>query len=124
MFKHGLLALFICAIATTAFAQAQPKKGANGGITVKSHGHPIEFVNKGPELVFYISDDDGSPLPTKEMRGRATVQEGGKTTTIPLSPTEPNMMVGKLSAPLAPKARIAFSASLHGHSLTARYVTE
>jgi hypothetical protein len=124
MLKHGLIALFICAIATTALAQAQPKKGANGGITVKSHGHPIEFVNKGQELMFYIGDDDGSPLPTKEMRGRATVQDGGKTTTIPLSPAEPNLMVGKLLAPLGAKARVAFSASLHGHSLTARYVTE
>jgi hypothetical protein len=124
MLKRALFALSVGAIATGALAQAQPKKCAKGGIMAKSHGHPIEFVNKGQEIVFYISDDDGSPLPTKQMTGRATVQDGGKTTIIPLAPTEPNLMVAKLQAPLGSKARVAFSASLHGHSLTARYVTE
>jgi hypothetical protein len=44
--------------------------------------------------------------------------------TVPLEPEAPNMMVGKLQAPLGSKARVVFSANLHGHSLTARYVTE
>jgi hypothetical protein len=108
----------------TSIAYAQQKKGANGGMVVTSQGHPIEFVAKGQDLVFYINDDDGSPLSTKAMRGRATVQDGGKTTTVPLEPAAPNMMVGKLQAPLGSKARVVFSANLHGHSLTARYVTE
>ena len=124
MFKHGLFALLIAMAATVSLAQTQPKKGANGGMIVTSQGHPIEFVVKGQDLVFYINDDDGSPLPTKEMRGRATVQDGGKTTTVPLEPAAPNMMVGKLQAPLGSKARVVFSANLHGHALTARYVTE
>jgi hypothetical protein len=124
MFKHGLFVLLIAITATASLAQAQPKKGANGGMVVTSQGHPIEFVLKGQDLVFYISDDDGSPLSTKEMRGRATVQDGGKTTAVPLEPAAPNMMIGKLQAPLGSKARVVFSANLHGHALTARYVTE
>ncbi len=124
MFKQALFALLIAVIATVSPAQTQPKKGANGGIIVTSQGHPIEFVLKGQDLVFYINDDDGSPLSTKEMRGRATVQDGGKTTTVPLEPAAPNMMVGKFQAPLGSKARVVFSANLHGHALTARYVTE
>jgi hypothetical protein len=124
MLKHGLLAIVITTMAATALAETQSKKGANGGTVVTSQGHPIEFVLKGQELVFYVGDDDGSPLPTKDMRGRATVQDGGKTTTIPLEPATPNMMVGKLQAPLGSKARVVFSANHHGHSLTARYVTE
>jgi hypothetical protein len=124
MFKHGLFALLIAMTATASLAQAQPKKGPNGGMVVTSQGHPIEFVLKGQELIFYVSDDDGSPLPTKDMRGRATVQDGGKTTTVPLEPGAPNTMIGKLQAPLGAKARVVFSANLHGHSLTARYVTE
>jgi hypothetical protein len=95
---------------TAGLAQALSKKG-----------HPIEFVLKG-------GDDDGSPLPTKDMQGRATVQDGGKTATVPLAPAGPNMMVGKVETPLGPKARIVFSASFrvkaHTHTLTARYVTE
>ncbi len=124
MFKHGLFALLIAMTATASLVQAQPTKGTNGGMIVTSQGHPIEFVLKGQDLVFYINDDDGSPLSTKDMRGRATVQDGGKTATVPLEPAAPNMMVGKLQAPLGLKARVVFSANLHGHALTARYVTE
>jgi hypothetical protein len=124
MLKHGLLVLLITMTATIGLAEAQSKKGANGGMVVTSQGHPIEFVLKGQELVFYVSDDDGSPLSTKDMRGRATVQDGGKTTTVSLEPATRNMMVGKLQAPLGSKARVVFSGNLHGHSLTARYVTE
>jgi hypothetical protein len=124
MFKHALFALLIVMTATASIAHAQQKKGANGGMVVTSQGHPIEFMVKGEDLVFYINDDDGSPLSTKEMRGRATVQDGGKTTTVPLEPAAPNMMVGKLQAPLGSKARVVFSANVHGHALTARYVTE
>ena len=124
MFKHGLFALLIALTASASLAQTQTKQGANGGQLVTSQGHPIEFVLKGQELVFYINDEDGSPLSTKQMRGRATVQDGGKTSTVPLEPAAPNMMIGRLQAPLGSKARVVFSANLHGHSLTARYVTE
>lgn len=124
MIKYAFLALIAAITAMPDFAQAQTKKGKNGGPVVTSEGHPIEFVRKGLEIVFYVSDDDGSPLPTKTMRGRATVQQGGKTVTVPLSPANPNMMTGTLQAELAPQARVVFSASLHGHSLTARYVVE
>jgi hypothetical protein len=124
MFKHVLVSLLIAMTATASIAHAQQKKGANGGMVVTSQGHPIEFVAKGQDLVFYINDDDGSPLSTKAMRGRATVQDSGKTTTVPLEPAAPNMMIGKLQAPLGSKARVVFSANLHGHALTARYVTE
>lgn len=124
MFKDGLFALLIAMIATASFAQAQPKKGPNGGMVVTSQEHPIEFVLEGQKLIFYISDHDGSSLSTKDMRGRATVQEGGKTATVPLEPAAPNRMIGNLQAPLGSKARVVFSANLHGHSLTARYVTE
>jgi hypothetical protein len=124
MFKDGLFALLIAMIATASFAQAQPKKGPNGGMVVTSQEHPIEFVLEGQKLIFYLSDHDGSSLSTKDMRGRATVQEGGKTATVPLEPAAPNMMIGNLQAPLGSKACVVFSANLHGHSLTARYVTE
>ena len=88
MLKRSLLALLVVVSATAGLAQAPSKKGSNGGLLATSHGHPIEFVLKGQELIFYVIDDDGSPLPTKDMQGRATVQDGGKTTTVPLQPAE------------------------------------
>jgi hypothetical protein len=128
MLKYRLLAFLTTLIVTANLAQAESKKGPNGGKMATSHGHPIEFVLKDRDLVFYLTDDDGSPLATKDMRGRATVQDSGNTTTIPLQPAIPNMMVGKLNSPLGPKARVIFSANFnvkgHTHTLTARYVTE
>src|SRR5215207_9475962 len=118
----------LAVVVSLGVAQAQLTKGANGGKVVKSAGHPIEFVHKGQEIVFYLSDDDGTQLATKAMRGRATVQDGGKTTTVSLEPATPNLMVGKLQAPLGSKARVVFSATFneggHSHTLTARYVTD
>jgi hypothetical protein len=123
-----LIAYLVALIAAVGVAQAQSNKGQNGGMVATSHGHPIEFVLRGQELVFYIRDDDGSPLPTKEMKGRVTIQDGGKTSTVSLEPAVPNMMLGKLQDPLGPKARVVFSATFrensHTHTLTARYVTD
>lgn len=124
MRKYVFLTMIAVIAAMPSCATAQTKKGSNGGPVVKSQGHPIEFVRKGMDIVFYVGDDDGSPLSTKDMRGRATIQDGGKTVTVPLAPASPNMMTGKLQAELTPKAVVVFSASLHGHSLTARYTAE
>ncbi len=128
MYKRFLLALLIGSFALGGIAHAQaPKKGANGGAVVVSSGHPIELVTKDQDLVFYFLDDDGTPLPTKTMQGRAVVQDGGKTVTVPLSPAEPNKLVGKLAAPLGAKARVALSATFveggHKHSLQGRFTT-
>jgi hypothetical protein len=62
------------------------------------------------------------------MQGRATVQEGGKMITVTLEPVAPNILVGRLEAPVGAKARVVFSANFrrgaHTHTLTARYVTQ
>ena len=127
MRKCILLALLIGSIALGGIAHAQaPKKGANGGMIVVAEGHPIEFVSKDNEVVFYLVDDDGTPLSTKNVQGRAVVQDGGKTVTVPLSPAEPNKLVGKLESPLAANARIVLSATVsaggHKHTLQARFM--
>jgi hypothetical protein len=102
---------------------AAQTKGPNGGVVIRADDHPIEFVLREQEIVFYVGDHDGKPMPTKGLKARAIVQDGGKTVTITLSPAAPNMFVGKLAAPLGPKARVAFSSVFDGHSLQARFVT-
>lgn len=124
MRKLIFLAVIAAMAAMPGLAAAQATKGSNGGPVVKSDGHPIEFVRNGLDITFYVGDHDGSPLPTKDMKGRATIQDGGKTVTVALSPATPNLMRGKLSAELSPKAIIVFSGNSHGHSLTARYTAE
>jgi hypothetical protein len=121
---HLSLALFLAAVASTAAAQS-PRKGDNGGDVVVMEGHPIEFVSKGHDVTFYILEDDGkTPTPTKGFDGRAVIQDGGKTTSVPLVPVEPNMFVGQLPMPLGAKARVVFSAKVPGHTLQARFITE
>jgi hypothetical protein len=116
-------ALMMAAVSLMLIANAGAQtKGPNGGIVVTADEHPIEFVLRGQELVFYVGDHDGKPMPTKGLKARAIVQDGGKTTTIALSPAAPNMFVGKLAAPLGAKARLVFSSAFEGHALQARFV--
>jgi hypothetical protein len=124
MRKYLIVAILMASLGLSFDVLAQANKGPNGGLVVSSQGHPIEFVLKGQELTFYLIDDDGTPLATKGLRGRAVVQDGGKTVTIALQPAAPNMLVGKAEAPIGAKARVVFSTNVHGHALTARYVTE
>jgi hypothetical protein len=119
-----LRALMIAAVSLTLVASAGAQtKGPNGGMVVKVEDHPVEFVFSDQEIVFYVGDHDGKPMPTKGLKARAVVQVGGKTMTINLSPAEPNRFVGKLAAPLGPKARVVFSSVFDGHNLQARFVT-
>ena len=120
MRKYVFLTMLAMIVALPDIAAAQGQ-GSNGGLVVKSQGHPIEFVRNGLDIAFYVGDDDGSLLSTKDMRGRAMIQDSGKTITVALTPASPNMMTGKLQNELTAKAVVVFSASLHGHSLTARY---
>lgn len=119
-----LRALMIAAVGLTIVTSAGAEtKGPNGGVVVKVEDHPVEFVFNDQEVIFYVGDHDGSPLPTKGRKARAVVQIGGKTTTINLSPAEPNRFVGKLAAPLGSNARVVFSSAIDGHNLQARFVT-
>jgi hypothetical protein len=116
-------ALLIAAVSAMLTAPAGAEgKGPNGGMVVTADEHPIEFVVREKEIVFYLSDHDGKPLPTKDVKARAVVQDGGKTMTIALTPSEPNLLVGKLASPLGAKARVVFSSVFEGHALQARFV--
>jgi hypothetical protein len=118
-----LRTLMIAAVSLTLTVSADAQtKGPNGGVVVKVEDHPVEFVLRGQEIVFYIGDHDGKPMPTKGLKARAVVQDGGKTSTITLSPAAPNMFVGKLAVPLGAKARVVFSSAIEGHNLQARFV--
>ena len=119
-----LRTLMIAAASLILIASANAEsKGPNGGMVVKVEDHPIEFVLSDQEIVFYVGDHDGKPMPTKGLKARAVVQVGGKTMTIALSPAEPNRFVGKLATPLGAKARVVFSSVFDGHNLQARFVT-
>ena len=119
-----LRALMIAAVSLTLVESAGAQtKGPNGGMVVRVEDHPVEFVFTDQEVVFFIGDHDGKPMPTKGRKACAVVQVGGKSVTIAVAPAEPNSCVGKLAAPLGSKARVVFTGTIDGHNLQARFVT-
>lgn len=97
------------------------KPGPNGGQVAIAGHHPIEMVAGEKELVFYVLDEDGKPSDTKGVTGRASVTQGGKTTTVQLAAAAPNKLTGILAAPLGAGAKVVFSAKFHGHAAQARF---
>ena len=95
--------------------------GANGGPMRISEGHAIEFVSTDREITFYLLEEDGKPLDTKNLTGRAIVQEGGRSASVALAGAAPNKLTGSLTSPVGKGAKIVMTSRIHGHSLQARF---
>ncbi len=121
--KRLVLALAVAVWPVVGFAH-EVAKGPNGGPVVDSAGHHVEMVTKGTELVLFLTEADDKPLASAGTKNaRAIVQDGGKTATVALQPAEPNRLVGILSQPLGPGARVVVSATMaDGHGVQARFV--
>lgn len=120
----ALLAALLLPSASAAQAPASqmPAAGPNGGTMVTVEGHGVEMVANGTELALFLTDEGGAPAAAR-AGARAVVQEGGRTTTVPLTPGAPNRLVGVLPAPLGQGARVVVSATLaDGHQVQARFV--
>lgn len=118
--KRLALVLAVLALPLAVPAQGQ-SRGPNGGQVTVSDGHDVEMVANGTELVIYLYGDDKKPTGGR-AGARAVVQEGGKTTTVQLTPSAPNRLVGTLPAPLGEGARVVVSATLaDGHKVQARF---
>ena len=82
------------------------------------------MVAKGTDLVLFLTGEEDKPLASAGTKNaRAIVQDSGKTVTVPLSPAEPNKLVGALPQPLGKGARVVVSATLaDGHAVQVRFV--
>ena len=119
----ALLAAPVVAACLPALAR-ETAKGPNGGPVVDSAGHHIEMTSRGTELVLYLTEEADKPLASAGTKNaRAIVQDGGRTATVSLSPSEPNKLVGTLPGPLGNGARVVVSATMaDGHAIQARFV--
>ena len=122
--RRILFALGIAAALPLAASAHEVAKGPNGGPVVDSAGHHVEMVAKGTDLTLFLTDEADKPLASASAKNaRAIVQDGGKTTTVPLQPAEPNKLVGALPQPLGSGARVVVSATMtDGHAVQARFV--
>ena len=121
----GLTVGALLAAVPTALSAHEAGKGPNGGPVADSKGHHVEFVKSTQEIVLYLTDEAEKPIATKGSTGRAIIQDSGRQATVPLSPAEPNRLIGKLEAPLSSSAKVVVSATLpDGHSVQARFTAE
>jgi len=119
MTMRMILALFFALLLVPA-AYAQ-KTGPNGGLLAGKEGHETELVVTPTELTVYIIDH-GKVHSTKGVSLRAIIQQGGKSTTVPLADVGNTKLVGKLDAPLAAGAIVVITGKDdHGDVLSARY---
>jgi methionine-rich copper-binding protein CopC len=114
------------AIASTAAQAHEIAKGPNGGPVVDSAGHHVEMVSSGTDLTLFLTDATDKPLSAEGSKSaRAIVQDGGKTSTVPLSAAAPNKLIGSLPQPLGAGARVVVSATMaDGHVVQARFVRD
>lgn len=97
--------------------------GPNGGTMVQLDDKHLELTTTNEALVVYVTDTKHDPIATVGATGRAIVQADGKTTTVALAPTAPNILTGKPEAPLAKGTRIVVTAIMpSGANMQARFV--
>jgi hypothetical protein len=110
------------AISGAALAQkaAAPKHG--GQTAVVAGHHDAELVLKPDALVLYLSNH-GKPLVPADDAIKATIQDGGKTTVLPLK-VEGDHVTAKLDAPLNKGAIILLAGKVGGHGMSARFVAK
>lgn len=121
--QAAAIAAALMLVSVTGTAAHEEAKGPNGGQVVDASGHHIEFVPAPKELTFYLTDEKGKEITSAGTKARALLQDAGKTTSLELSPAEPNKLTAKLAAPLAPGAKVVVTAVMaDGHSVQARYV--
>jgi hypothetical protein len=98
-------------------------KGPNGGQVVDDGGSHIEFTTTEGAIVLYLSDTADLPVSSAKSSGRVIIQDGAKTVTAELAPTEPNVLSTKLTTPLSAGAKLAVAIKLgDGRDVKARFV--
>jgi hypothetical protein len=98
-------------------------KGPNGGPIVENAGHFVEYTAKPDQIVLFLLDEAKKPLSSAKATGRVIALAGGKQTILELVATEPNMMIAKIDAPVAPATKLAVSITLaDAHTLKGVFV--
>jgi hypothetical protein len=72
--------------------------------------------------MIYITDHANVAKPSKDVKGKLTILDGGKKQDITLTPAAPNLLKGKLSGKLSPNAKVLASITFpDGRTEQARY---
>ena len=122
MFKALALGVLLMAAAPAAFAHGPTPTASHGGtIAETSTHHWVELVMSGDQLAAYVVDDNGKPVPSAQLGGKATVLVGGKRQEVNLRPTEGNRIAGKLAAPVQGRATTVLQLTVDGKPTQVRF---
>ena len=81
----------LVATAALAHGDAEPK---HGGVMNTGGEFSFEMVRRGADLIFHV-EDHGVPVSTKGARGAVTVTRSSVTSSSPIIPKEPNIVIAK-----------------------------
>ncbi|WP_348945517.1 hypothetical protein ABHF33_02695 [Chitinibacter sp. FCG-7] len=97
-------------------------KAPNGGQLKMAGWYHFELVSKGSDVIIYITDHANVAKPSKDVKGKLTILDGGKKQDITLTPAAPNLLKGKLNGKLGQKAKVLASITFaDGRTEQARY---
>jgi hypothetical protein len=97
-------------------------KAPNGGQLKMAGWNHFELVSKGSDVIIYITDHANVAKPSKDVKGKLTILDGGKKQDITLTPAAPNLLKGKLNGKLGQKAKVLASITFpDGRTEQARY---
>jgi hypothetical protein len=114
--------LSLGALLLAAPADAHEGQGPHGGIQVDAGDKHVELVVDGPKLAVYVTGAKEGAVALAEASGRAVIQDGGRTATVPLAPAEGGRLVGTAEAPIGKGARVVTSLTIAGQPVQARFV--
>ncbi|MDX2205415.1 MAG: hypothetical protein NW223_21885 [Hyphomicrobiaceae bacterium] len=117
-------ALLVAIAASALRASAHDAEaGPHGGQMIEVKGHHLEMTAKGNELIFYLFDAAHAAIASRGASGRVVILDGSRQSSAPLAALDPDRLVARLEAPLAPGARVVVTAKLAGgHDIVARFV--
>jgi hypothetical protein len=93
--KLALVAAFVLALATPAFAQhSHGEKGPNGGPVEDIAGIHAELMTSGTTITLNILDESMKPVATKGFSASALVASGAARETVRLTPSGESALKG------------------------------
>ncbi len=105
-----------------ASAHGAPPPAAHGGVVAESSGDQwVELVIHGDQVAAYVMDQDGKPVLSAQLGGKATVLAAGKREEVALTPGEGNSLTGKLAAAASGKVTAIIQLTVSGKPATVRF---
>lgn len=104
MIKAVLIALVM--MVSPALAQHAHHKGPNGGPMEDVAGVHVELVTAGSDIIVYVTDEAGKPVPTSGFSASALITAGTQKGTVKLEPLGSNQLKGGIKAAVAPGSNV------------------